>query len=99
VTVSLGAGDGRTVIMIPEVKANAVTGMTLLHVRLAETLEPAAARQVLTGYRGRYAAIRDAVTETVPTFDDAVLGRVALVDLLTRPVYVLAAHWRQDQPA
>jgi glutamine---fructose-6-phosphate transaminase (isomerizing) len=99
VTVSKGASDGRTVIMIPEVKANTVTGMTLLHVRLADTLEPASAREVLTGYRGRYAAIRDAVTETVPAFDDEVLGRVPLVDLLTRPVHVLAAHWRRDGKA
>jgi glucosamine--fructose-6-phosphate aminotransferase (isomerizing) len=97
VTVARGASDGRTVIMVPEVKANAVTGMTLLHVRLAETLEPGPARAVLSGYRGRYAAIRDAVTETEPTFDDEVLGRVPLVDLLTRPVYVLASRWRAPE--
>ncbi len=94
VTVARGASDGRTVVLVPEVKANAVTGLTLLHVRFAPTLEAAQARKVLTGYRGRYAAIRDAVTETEPVFDDGVLGEVPLVELLTEPVYVLASHWR-----
>jgi glucosamine--fructose-6-phosphate aminotransferase (isomerizing) len=35
VTVARGRLDGRTVIMIPETKGTTVTGMTLLHVRLA----------------------------------------------------------------
>ena len=42
------------------------------------------------GYRGRYAALKDAVTETEVAFDDARLADVPLVDLLTEPVYVLA---------
>jgi glucosamine--fructose-6-phosphate aminotransferase (isomerizing) len=83
-------------VIVPEVKADVVTGITLLHVTFAPNLDPVTARSVLTGYRGRYAAIRDAVTETEPTFDDDVLGRVPLVELLTRPVYVLASHWRSD---
>ena len=37
------------------------------------------------GYQGRYGALKDAVTETEPTFDDAVLGTVPVVDLLTEP--------------
>jgi glutamine---fructose-6-phosphate transaminase (isomerizing) len=49
---------------------------------------------VLQGYRGRYAALKDAVTETEPTFDDARLADVDVVDLLTEPVYVLAERWR-----
>ena len=52
------------------------------------------ARTVLQGYQGRYTALRDAVTETEPTFDDALLATVDLVDLLTEPVYVLADRWR-----
>ncbi|HEY1734075.1 MAG TPA: glucosamine-6-phosphate synthase, partial [Acidimicrobiales bacterium] len=96
VTVARGATDGRTMVIVPEVKADVVTGITLLHVTFAPNLDPVTARSVLTGYRGRYAAIRDAVTETEPTFDDDVLGRVPLVELLTRPVYVLASHWRSD---
>ena len=52
------------------------------------------ARGVLQGYRGRYAALKDAVTETEPAFDDSRLADVDLVDLLTEPVYVLAERWR-----
>jgi glucosamine--fructose-6-phosphate aminotransferase (isomerizing) len=95
VTVARGARDGRTVILVPEVKANVVIGMTLLHVRFAGTLAAETTRGVMTGYRGRYAALSDAVTETEPGFDDALLGTVPLVDLLTDPVYVLAGHWRR----
>ena len=49
---------------------------------------------MLQGYQGRYGALRDAVTETVPTFDDARLATIDVVDLLTEPVYVLADRWR-----
>jgi hypothetical protein len=35
----------------------------------------------------------DAVTEAQPHFDDAVLGRVPMIDLLTEPVAVLARYW------
>ena len=94
VTVARGARDGRTVILVPEVKANVVIGMTLLHVRFATTLPAATTRAVMTGYRGRYDALRDAVTETEPAFDDSLLGTVPLVALLTDPVYVLASRWR-----
>jgi len=52
------------------------------------------ARALLQGYQGRYDALRDAVTETAPTFDDARLANVDVVDLLTEPVYVLADRWR-----
>ncbi|MDQ1394939.1 MAG: hypothetical protein QOG64_198, partial [Acidimicrobiaceae bacterium] len=94
VTVARGARDGRTVILVPEVKDNQPTGLTLLHVRFTEDLAPAAARSVLSGYRTRYAALVDAVTETEASFDEGVLGRVPIVDLLTEPVHVLAARWR-----
>ena len=52
------------------------------------------ARAVLSGYRHRYGALADAVTETEPAFDDARLADVDLVDLLVAPVHVLAARWR-----
>src|SRR5579875_1342624 len=93
VTVARG-GDGRTILLVPEVKHNVVTGMTLLHVALVPTLPAAQARAVLSGYRGRYNALRDAVTETEPSFEDGLLEQVPLVELLTEPVYVLAQHWR-----
>jgi glucosamine--fructose-6-phosphate aminotransferase (isomerizing) len=95
VTVARGH-DGRTLILVPELKDNQVTGLDLLHVRFTDRLAPESARSVLAGYRNRYAALRDAVTENEPDFDDAVLGEVAMFDLLSQPVYVLAAHWRRS---
>jgi glucosamine--fructose-6-phosphate aminotransferase (isomerizing) len=94
VTAARGRADGRTVILVPETKDNEVTGMTLLHVRFADVLPADVARQVLTGYRNRYAALVDAVTETEPRFDDSRLGDLPFVDLLVEPVYVLADRWR-----
>ncbi|MEY2566885.1 MAG: hypothetical protein QOE35_1414 [Actinomycetota bacterium] len=94
VTAARGKRDGRTLVLVPETKDKQTTGMTLLHVRFADHLDPAAARKVLEGYRGRYGALRDAVTETEPTFVDDVLGDVAVIDLLDQPVHVLAEHWR-----
>jgi glucosamine--fructose-6-phosphate aminotransferase (isomerizing) len=97
VTVATGRRDGRTLVIVPEVKGNQTTGLTLLHVRFRDRLSPEAARGVLQGYgggQGRYAALKDAVTETEPTFDDNRLADVALVDLLTQPVNVLAEKWR-----
>jgi glucosamine--fructose-6-phosphate aminotransferase (isomerizing) len=42
----------------------------------------------------RYAAIVDAVTETNPAFDDAVLAGIPVTALLTEPVNFLADRWR-----
>ena len=91
-TVARGA-DGRTLILVPEVKGNQTTGLTLLHVRFRDRLPGDAARRVLEGYRDRYRAIADQVTETHPVMRDDVLGTIDLVDLLTEPVVTLAAHW------
>jgi glucosamine--fructose-6-phosphate aminotransferase (isomerizing) len=95
VTVVRGASDGRTVILVPESKGSQVTGLTLLHVRFHERLDWEAAQRVLRGYRTRYSALADAVTETERTFDDDRLGVEPIVDLLTEPVYALAARWRR----
>jgi len=65
-----------------------------LHAHFVPHLPADVARTVLQGYQGRYGALRDAVTETAPTFDDARLATVDVVDLLTEPVYVLADRWR-----
>ncbi len=94
VTVARGRRDGRTMVIVPEVKDNVTVGLTLLHARFAARLPADVARTVLQGYQGRYGALRDAVTETTPTFDDARLATFDLVDLLTDPVYVLADRWR-----
>jgi glucosamine--fructose-6-phosphate aminotransferase (isomerizing) len=92
VTVARGR-DGRTLIFIPEVKGNEAVGMTLLHADFATRVSPDVAHGVLQGYQGRYGALKDAVTETVPQFDDSVLGEFDLFDLLTEPVYVMARRW------
>src|SRR5215204_1344764 len=94
VTAAKGRRDGRTLIIVPELKGNQATGVSLLHVAFRPRLAPDVARGVLQGYRGRYAALKDAVTETEPAFDDSRLADVDLVDLLTEPVYVLAERWR-----
>jgi glucosamine--fructose-6-phosphate aminotransferase (isomerizing) len=95
VTVARGRNDGRTVVLVPETKNGLVTGMTLLHARFHDRLPAAEAKAVLLGYRDRYAALVDAVTETEPTFDEEVLGHVPIIDLLSEPVHVLADHWRR----
>lgn len=93
VTVAVGGRDGRSLILVPEIDAGVVCGITLLHVQLRESLAPAETRRVLEGYRDRYAALVDAVTETEATFSDERFEQVTLVDLLTLPVRVLAEHW------
>jgi glutamine---fructose-6-phosphate transaminase (isomerizing) len=93
VTVAVGARDGRSLILVPETEAGAVRGMTLLHVQFRESLSAADTRLVLEGYRDRYAALVDAVTETEAAFSDERLEQIQLVDLLTLPVRVLAEQW------
>ena len=93
VTVFRGLYDGRTGVMVPEVKDGQVTGITLLHARFVPLLDPATAKTVLASYQGRYRALVDAVTEGRPQFADALLGEVPVIDLLTEPVAVLAQHW------
>jgi glucosamine--fructose-6-phosphate aminotransferase (isomerizing) len=94
VTVVRGRADGRTVIFVPEVKGNQTLGLTLLHVQFHDRLPGDAARRVLEGYRDRYQAIADQVTETEPVMRDDVLGTIDFVDLLTEPVVRLADAWR-----
>ena len=88
-----GRADGRTLVIVPEIKANQTTGLTLLHVRFHERLSAVLARRVLEGYRDRYEAIADQVTEVEPVMRDDVLGTIDLVDLLTLPVAQLADRW------
>lgn len=93
VTAAVGS-DARTVLHVPEVKGSECTGLVLLHVRYADRLPEAVIRGVLEGYRNRYGALRDAVTEFEPTFRDDLLADQSVVDLLTVPVAVLARAWR-----
>ncbi len=94
ISVARGRSDGRTVIIVPEVKGTQTVGIALLHVKFHEHVAADVMRSVLEGYRNRYAALRSAVTETEPTFDDARLARLDVVEVLTRPVVSLAEHWR-----
>src|SRR5207248_391479 len=94
VTVARGRNDGRTFILVPETKDNQTTELTLLHVRFHDRLEPSVVASVLQGYRGRYAILRDAVTETEPTFREDLLGEIPVVDLLEQPIHLLADRWR-----
>jgi glucosamine--fructose-6-phosphate aminotransferase (isomerizing) len=92
--VARGRRDGRTLVIVPEVKDGTTTALTLLHVRFHDRLPAAAARGVLQGYRGRFAALRDAVTETEPAFREDLLADQPVAELLTEPVHVLADRWR-----
>ena len=94
VLVARGRADGRTVLFVPELKGAQVTGITLLHVRIPDRLPVATVKGVLQGYRGRYDAMTDFVSETEPAFRDDLLGTVDAVDLLTEPIADLADRWR-----
>ena len=86
--------DGRTLVIVPEVKGAEVTGIALLHVRFHDRLAADVMRTVLQGYRDRYAALRDTVTETEPTFRDDLLAEIDVTDLLIESIQVLARKWR-----
>ncbi|MBM3674662.1 MAG: SIS domain-containing protein [Actinobacteria bacterium] len=94
VFVTRGRVDGRTVAIVPEVKGAQTVGLVLLHLELRDHLSPDVARGVLSGYRHRYTALRGAVTETEPAFDDALLVEIPVADLLTLPIGPLADWWR-----
>ncbi len=94
VLVARGRSDGRTFILVPEVKAGTPTGITLLHVRFHERLDAATMRGVLVGYDRRYDRLVDWVSETEGAFDDQLLGELPVDDLLIEPISDTADHWR-----
>jgi glucosamine--fructose-6-phosphate aminotransferase (isomerizing) len=94
VLVARGRADGRTVVLVPERKGAQITGITLLHVRIPSRLPVATIKGVMQGYRGRYDAVTDFVSETEPSFRDDLLGTIDTVDLLTEPIADLADRWR-----
>ncbi len=91
--VALGRSDGRSVVIVPEIRDGVPVGLVLLHVTIEDRLPPAPARAVLQGYRRRYQALRDAVTET-DEFDEAIFADQPMIDLLTIPILDLADRWR-----
>ena len=94
VGVAQGRNDRRTIVLVPEVKGGQATGLTLLQVRLHDTLPAAIARGVLQGFDDRYARIVDTVAETEPSFREDLLATIPVIDLLTIPIADLADRWR-----
>jgi glucosamine--fructose-6-phosphate aminotransferase (isomerizing) len=92
--VARGRSDGRTVLIIPETKDGGTTGLTLLHLSLRDRLPAATARGVLQGYRHRFQALRDAITETEDTFREDLLAEQPVIELLCEPILDLADRWR-----
>lgn len=91
--VAAGRSDGRHVVIVPEIRRRIPVGLALLHVELVDHLPAATARSVLQGYRRRYQALRDAVTETEDELDEQVLEAQTMLDLLTVPILDLADRW------
>jgi glucosamine--fructose-6-phosphate aminotransferase (isomerizing) len=94
VLVARGRRDERTVIFVPEVKADMCTGITLLHVRLHERLSTAEMRGVLQGYDDRYDRLVDWVSETESAFDESRLAELPVAGLLIDPISEAADGWR-----
>lgn len=94
VLVAQGRSDGRTVIFIPEVKSGEAVGITLLHVAFHERLPADDMRGVLQGYDRRYDRLVDWVTETEGRFDDSLLAKLSVQELLVGPISGAANYWR-----
>jgi len=96
VLVATGRRDDRPIVLVPETKDGRTTGLTLLHVRFADRLSAGTARGVLQGYRDRFALLRDAVTETEPTFREDLLAEIPVADLLVASITSLADRFRDE---
>ena len=94
VTVAKGRRDGRTFVLVPETKNGEPVGLSLVFVELRDHLGAEELVAVLKGYRDRWSALVDAVTETEPQLDLGRLEQMPVVDLLTEPVNVLAERFR-----
>ncbi|MHC4850301.1 MAG: SIS domain-containing protein, partial [Planctomycetota bacterium] len=90
VLVAVGRSDQRPIVLVPETVKGVCTGIILLHTDFRSELDSTAVRGVLSGYRNRYALIRDALNEANVEFEDEDLTRIGILRLLTEPVLVLA---------
>ncbi|MEM8884006.1 MAG: SIS domain-containing protein, partial [Planctomycetota bacterium] len=90
VLVAVGRSDQRPIVLVPENTKGACTGIVLLHADFRDDMDSASVRAVLSGYRNRYALIRDAMNEANVEFQDEDLTRIGILRLLTEPVLVLA---------
>ena len=96
VLVAIGRRDSRPIILVPETKDGQATGLTLLHVHFRDHLSAPTARGVLQGYRDRFALLRDAVTETEPTFREDLLAEIPVTELLVASIGSLADRFRSE---
>ena len=94
VTVAKGRRDGRTFVLVPETKNGEPVGVSLVFVELRDHLSADQLVSVLKGYRDRWSALVDAVTETEPHVDTERLEQIPVVDVLTEPVNILAERFR-----
>lgn len=89
-----GRTDGRVFIGLPEWNGGEVSALNLIHVRFRERAPAPELRRLLSGYRERYAGLRDQVLRKAPDFDDRLLAELPVEDLLIDPVAQLAERWR-----
>ena len=95
VMLTKGSRDGRTILLVPEVKGRVPVGLVLLHVELHDHLNAEVAEGVMRAYRDRYDRLFNAVTETETDFDSQHLAAEPTFDLLTGDLLELADRWRQ----
>ena len=94
VFVTRGRSDGRTVILVPEVKSGETTGIMLLHVTFHPALDATTMKSVLKGYDDRYNRLVDWVKETENEFRDDLLAQLGVADALIAPISDAAERWR-----
>ena len=92
--VAQGQADGRTVVLVPEVRGGETHHLTLIHVRTVEHLAIDALRGVLGSYRNRWHKLKDAVLETESDFREDQLATLPVLELLTAPIHGLASRLR-----
>ncbi len=90
VLVAVGRTDNKSIVLIPESDKGVCTGLVLLHTRFRDELDASSLRVVLTGYRNRYARLRDQVAETNAELRDEDLESLSILELLTAPLEPLA---------
>lgn len=95
VLITKGRMDGRTIIIVPEIKNSAPVGLTLLHIDSHEFLPAPVAAEVMQVYKGRLEILEDAVRETEPSFDESLLSTIPIMDLLDKPIIYLADKWSE----
>ena len=91
-----GRTDGRVFVGVPEFSDGAVSALNLIHVRFRERAPAPELRRLLSGYRERYAGLRDQVLKRAPEFDARVRAELPIEDLLIDPVSQLAERWRSE---